>query len=214
MTPPGRAQLIFMALSLFAAATAAVAQQPALEIVAPPARDVTPPGVTPGPTTDGPLFREPTPPPPPPPPRWRKFFLPNTSDAATIHVEERTIRISGVTAPAADAVCRRKDGTTWPCGRAALFAFRMFIGGRAVECYFSGLEDAVDITAPCRIGRTDLGQWLAQQGWVMPGDLATDAYRKVSEEARCARRGLWQWTEQADATCPDSPADSVADAAQ
>jgi len=212
MTRPSGARLLFMALSLVAVATAAAAQQPGLEIVAPPSRDVTPPGVTPGPTADGPLFREPIPPPPPAPPRWRKFFLPKTSDAATIHVDERTIRISGVTAPAADAVCRRQDGTTWPCGRAALFAFRMFIGGRAVECYFPGLEDAVDITAPCRIGRTDLGQWLIQQGWVMPGDLATDEYRKASEEARCARRGLWQFTEQSDGTCADPPTDSVAKA--
>jgi endonuclease YncB( thermonuclease family) len=184
------------------AATIAFAQGSAPEVVAPASRNVTPSGVTPGPTVDGPLVREPTPPPPPEPPRWRKFFLPKTSNASTLHVDqERTIRISGVTAPAAEAMCQRIDGSEWPCGRAALYAFRMFIGGRAVECYFPPVEGAVEIVAPCRIGRTDLGMWLSEQGWVTPNDLATDAYRKAAEEARCAHRGLWRWTEHAGTTC-------------
>lgn len=211
MTPPARAQMIIIALSVIATATVAGAQPPAPEIVAPPSRDVTPPGVTPGPAGEGPLLREPTPPRPPDPPRWRRFFLPKTSDAATLHVDEGTIHISGVTAPAADAVCRRSDGTTWPCGRAALHAFRMFIGGRAVECFLPPIEDAVDITAPCRIGRTDLGLWLTEQGWVTPDDLATDDYRKAAEDARCAKRGLWKWTEQPAAACSASSPNSVAD---
>jgi endonuclease YncB( thermonuclease family) len=201
---------ILAAATWLAGMAAADAQPSGPEIVAPAARDVTPPGVTPGPAGNGPLIREPMPPPPPEPPRWRKFFLPRTSDASTLHVDKRTIRISGVTAPAADAVCQRTDGSQWPCGRAALYAFRMFIGGRAVECYFPGIEDAVDITAPCRIGRTDLGLWLAQQGWVMPDDLATDDYRKASEEARCAHRGLWRWTEQPASSCREPAHGAVA----
>lgn len=209
MNLPRGIGMTLAAFSIIAAVSAAGAQRSAPEIVAPASRDVTPPGVTPGPAGDGPLLREPTPPPPPEPPRWRKFFLPETSDASTLHVDDRTIRISGVTPPPADAICQRMDGSEWPCGRAALYAFRMFIGGRAVECYFPRVEDAVDITAPCRIGRTDLGLWLAQQGWVMPDDLATDDYRKASEEARCAQRGLWRWTEQSATTCR-SPARSSA----
>lgn len=197
--------------TLIVAVTTAGAQRSVPEVVAPASRDVTPPGVTPGPAGDGPLIREPTPPPPPEPLRWRKFFLPKTSDASTLHVDQRTIHISGVTPPSADAVCQRTDGSEWPCGRAALYAFRMFIGGRAVECYFPSIEDVIDITAPCRIGRTDLGLWLAQQGWVMPDDLATDEYRKASEDARCAHRGLWRWTEQPATTCPEQAHGAVAD---
>jgi len=195
------AGMTLVVLSMIAAGTIASAQT-GPEIVAPATRDVTPPGVTPGPAGQGPLVREPTPPRPPDPPRWRKFFLPKTSDASTLHVDERTIRISGVDAPAADAICQRTGGSGWPCGRAALYAFRMFIGGRAVECYFPAFEEAVDITAPCRIGKTDLGLWLARQGWVTPNDLATDDYREAAEDARCAERGLWRWTGQPTASCP------------
>jgi len=205
-----RAGIKLIVLSMIAAGTVASAQTGPV-VVAPATRDVTPPGVTPGPAGEGPLVRKPTPPPPPDPPRWRKFFLPKTSDASTLHVDKRTIRISGVDAPAADAICHRTDGSEWPCGRAALYAFRMFIGGRAVECYFPGIEDAVDITAPCRIGKTDLGLWLAQQGWVTPSDLATDDYRKAAEDARCAERGLWRWTEQSTARCHQKMQGAAAD---
>lgn len=203
------ARLLLSILMLIGVFAAADAQPSAREIVAPPSRDVTPPGVTPAPAVDGPLFREPVPPPPPAPPRWRKFFLPRTSDAATLHVDERTIHISGVTPPTADAVCHRTDGSIWPCGRAALYAFRMFIGGRAVECYFPTVDGATDITAPCRIGRTDLGLWLVSQGWVMPDDLATDDYRSAAAEARCARRGLWRWTQPEEAACPEPEPDPI-----
>lgn len=154
------------------------------------------------PAVDGPLFREPVPQPSPAPPRWRKVFLPKTSDASTLNVDERTTHISGVTPPAADAVCQWTDGSIWPCGRAALHAFRMFIGGRAVECYFPTVDAANDITAPCRIGRTDLGLWLVTQGWDMPNDLSTDVYRSVAEDARCPKRGLWRWTQPEEASCP------------
>ncbi len=205
-------QLGCAAYLLMALMEAAVGQSATPEIVAPAARNVTPPGVTPGPAADGPLVREPTPPPPPDPPRWRRFFLPKTSNSATLHVDERTIRISGVTGPSAETVCQRTDGSEWPCGRAALYGFRMFIGGRAVECYFPAVEGAVDIIAPCRIGRTDLGLWLSQQGWAMPNELATDEYRKASEDARCAYRGLWRWTDQTNKGCPAPKPDSVAGA--
>ena len=75
------------------------------EVVPPPSRDVTPPGITPAPQGDGPLIREAVPPPPPEPPRWRRFFLPKTLDAGTFGVKAMAIRISGVDPPPRDATC-------------------------------------------------------------------------------------------------------------
>lgn len=165
------------------------------EIVAPAVRDVTPPGFTPAPAGEGPLVREAMPPPEPEPPRWRRYFLPATTDAATFAVRgDLTIRIAGVTPPAVDATCTRADGSSWPCGRSALHRFRVFLGGRAVECLFPYAPSLVEVVAPCRIGRTDLGLWLARAGWARPSELATAEYVAASEEARCARRGIWMGT--------------------
>lgn len=188
-------------LALIVAAQSASAQ----DIVAPATRDVTPPGVTPGPKGEGLLVREPTPPRPPEPPRWRRYFLPATTDAATFVIDGRlTIRISGVTPPAVDAACSFADGEAWPCGRTALHAFRMFLRGRAVECYFPPVDDVAEVTAPCRVGETDLGRWLLAAGWARTNELATDAYLTAEVGARCANAGIWQGVARPD-DCPARP---------
>jgi endonuclease YncB( thermonuclease family) len=196
----GRTAVLLAAFLASASPAAAQAPSPSPEIVAPAARDVTPPGITPGPSGEGPLTREAVPPPPPDPPRWRRFFLPKTTDAATFKVEQRTIRIAGVTVPTRDEICGGAGGE-WPCGRTALYSLRMFLRGRAIECFYPHADTAVEITAPCRVGETDLGLWLLEQGWAKPGDYATDEYRAAAAEARCKGRGLWRGTKP-DAACP------------
>lgn len=177
----------------FAAVLILASSVQAQETVAPAIRDVTPPGITPGPAVDGPLIREAVPPPPPEPARWRRYHLPETADAATFVVDGGlTIRVSGVTPPALDATCRFADGEAWPCGRSALHALRMFLRGRAIECYFPPPGDAVAVIAPCRVGETDIGRWLLASGWAQPNDLATDDYVGATAEAQCARLGIWQ----------------------
>jgi hypothetical protein len=184
-------------------ACAAVMPTLAQEIVPPATRDVTPPGITPGPAGGGPLVREPTPPRPAEPPRWRRFFLPITTDAASFEIDGRlAIRIAGVTPPGLDDNCRFADGELWPCGRTALHALRMFLRGRAVECYFPPLDDLVEVTAPCRVGTTDLGLWLLKSGWGTANDLATGEYVAAVAAARCANLGIWRGVASAD-FCPE-----------
>ncbi len=176
----------------------------AQEIVPPPDRNVTPGNMTPGPRVDGPLVREPAPPRPPAQPRWWRFFLPVTTDAVTFKVNDKTIRVAGVESPPVDAKCPTAGGEPWPCGRTALYALRRFLHGRAIECYFPREDGAVDITAPCRVGQSDIGLWLLAQGWARPNDLATDEYRSAASEAVCARRGIWRG-QKPGADCPKQP---------
>lgn len=159
-------------------------------IVQPADRDVSPPGVMPIPS--GPLVREPVPPSPPEPVRWRRYFLPATSDAGTFRVPGLTIRISGVTPPSRAEMCGAADSSSWPCGSSALFAFRRFLHGHAVECYFPQSEGVTEVTAPCRVGRQDVGLWLLQNGWARAGDLATDDYRAAGKAAACSGIGLFR----------------------
>jgi endonuclease YncB( thermonuclease family) len=189
-------------LLVAAAGVPAMAQEePTLEVVPRASRNVTPPGVTPGPEVDGPLVREALPPPPPEPAKWRRFPLPETTDAATFRANRVTIRVSGVDPVPVDQVCRRAGGEEWPCGRTALHSLRMFLRGRAIECYLPPLGQAVEAIAPCRVGQTDLGAWLLRQGWATPNDYATDEYRAAALDGRCHRLGMWQGT-TADGTCP------------
>ncbi|MCP4380612.1 MAG: thermonuclease family protein [Hyphomicrobiales bacterium] len=174
-----------------------------LEIVPRASRDVTPPGITPGPTIDGPLLREPLPPPPPEPTQWRRFFLPRTTNGATFVTRQNLeIRVYGVAPPALDQTCERANGEVWPCGRTALFSLRMLLRGRAVECFLPALDGIDRAIAPCRIGRIDIGHWLLRQGWALPDDNATEEYRALAREARCDRLGMWRGA----APEPDCPA--------
>jgi endonuclease YncB( thermonuclease family) len=187
--------------ALLALALLLVSGARAEEVVAPAIRDVTPPGMTPGPKVDGPLIREPVPPRPPDPPRWRRYFLPETTDAATFVTAKLVIHISGVAPPPPEETCTLADGTAWACGRAALFSLRRFLRGRAVECLLPYIEGSAEVTAPCRVVKTDLALWLLEQGWAKPAALATDAYRGASLVAQCHGMGLWRDTPKPSA-CP------------
>jgi hypothetical protein len=187
-----------------AAVVAALAVLPTLgfaaEAVQPATRDVSPPGITPPAIVGGPLTRIAVPPPPPDPPRWRRFFLPATADAATFTIGTLAVHVAGVAALAPDATCT-DAGAAWPCGATALFSFRRFLHGRAVECYMAPPGDATAVAAPCRIGAIDLGAWLLAAGWAKPGEGATDAYRADAKSAACAGLGIWRG-EPKPADCP------------
>jgi len=195
----GRASVLAVVAAL-AIASPAGAQEPALEVVPRATRNVTPPGMTPGPAVDGPLLREAL---PPEPAKWRRFQLPETTDAATFRASRLTIRVSGVDPVPVDKMCRRASGEEWPCGRTALHSLRMFLRGRAIECYLPPIGQAVEAIAPCRVGQTDLGTWLLQEGWGTPNDYATEESKAAAVEGRCERHGMWQGT-TADGTCPAS----------
>jgi endonuclease YncB( thermonuclease family) len=173
-------------------------------VILPSVRNVTPPNITPGPDAAGPLERVPA---PPPKPQWWRFFLPQTTDAATFKADNKTIHVAGVDPPPIDATCPLADGTAWPCGRTALTSLRRFLHGRAIECYFPESGDVTDITAPCRVGTSDIGLWLLSEGWARPNGLATDQYRTAATGAQCAARGIWRGEKPA-ADCPPSPATS------
>ena len=174
-------------------------------------RNVTPSNITPGPAGEGPLVREPAPPAPPPEARWRRYFLPVTTDSATFHVDDGklAIHIAGVTAPAIDETCTAADGSAWPCGRTALHQFRMFLRGRAIECYFPPATGLETVTAPCRVGQTDLGLWLLKQGWAKGNELSTDDYLAAAAEARCGGVGIWRGSRRPD-YCPPPGSDAPA----
>lgn len=205
MSPRGLAAALAVLLAV--APLAARAQEE--EIVPPPSRDVTPPGMTPAPVGPGPLVREPVgesvpaPDPAPPPmimpirraappvgPGWHRFVLPETTDAATFVVHDLTIRIAGVIAPARDATCHNAASEEWPCGDVALDAFRHFLLGRPVYCFLNADKSNSQV-APCKVGKTDLGDWLLAQGWAKAAASASRKYRRAADDARCAGRGLW-----------------------
>ncbi len=173
-------------------AALAIQADPPVATVTPASRDVTPPGIVPGPVVEGPLTRLEVPAPPPSPPRWHRFFRPLIVEAGLFNAKGRSIRLSGLEPLHADAKCTGNGGSEWSCGHAALMELRRLVRSRAIECNFSaGMTDSV-LVVPCRVAATDLALWLAEQGWARPAADASPEIHAATRAARCAGRGIWR----------------------
>ncbi len=172
----------------------------------PPPRIVGGPGISPGPVVHGRMEREA---PPPQPietvavdsgPAWQPFTQVVVIGAGTLNLGGRKVQLAGVAPPESGLRCRASAGPeTFECAFLAMQALRQRLRARGVECQLSQLETIGIEPASCRIGTTDLSQWLLEQGWATPAGDAPEAYRTAEDTARCAGAGMW-----ADAPRPDS----------
>lgn len=185
----------FTVLPLAIAVWLAAAETATAQDVSRPIRDVTPSFILPGPEITGPLVRAPVPEPPPPEPAaradaWRRFFLPEATDAGTFVADGLTIRLAGIAPPKLDDTCVA-DGAPWPCGRASRHNLRLLLHGRAIECRMSP-SDSGEVTAPCRVGETDIALWLVRNGWARTAAHAPDELKEAEIAAYCAGAGIWR----------------------
>jgi len=164
------------------------------------ARQVDPDGFSPSRNETAPLERvEPrqplsemgraSPPAPPPAPvpvdntaKPVLLYRPVATAAGTIQASGYKIALEGINALPPEETCN-SDGTTWPCGMAARTAFRNWLRSRAVECTVPGQPTDELIATECKLGGTDLAEWLVQNGWARAkdGTTMTDAMKKAEE---------------------------------
>ena len=184
--------------------------RPAIDPAAsgPVPRIVGGPGISPGPIVHGQMQREAPPAPAPAAtvviadtgPAWRAYTQVVVIGAATLNLGGRKVVLAGVGQPEDGQRCHVSDGTkTFECSFLSMQALRQRVRARGVECRLGALETiGIEATA-CRIGTTDLGEWLVSQGWGTAAADAPDAYRTAEDAARCSGSGIW-----ADAPRPDS----------
>jgi endonuclease YncB( thermonuclease family) len=177
-------------------------------------RNVTPDLLTAPPVMLSPLVRvepvdEPAPD-EPRPARNQRLDRPLVEAAGLLRAGAKTVRIGGIEAPAADAVCGAEK--TWPRGRMAKAALQRLLRGRSVECLIPAGAASLPEETDCAIGGTDLAQWLVAEGWAKP----SGRFEAEGEKARRAGKGLWSETrpdaaprtaQAAPASSPDSAID-------
>jgi endonuclease YncB( thermonuclease family) len=124
---------------------------------------------------------------------WREetFARPTVVDGRTLGLGPVTVRLAGIVLPAADETCRLLDGSTAPCAARSATQMELMLRWRPVTCR---LPDGPrgDISTRCRIGATDLAEWLVRNGWARP---AQDAPAHLAAAARAAQQqkaGLWR----------------------
>lgn len=174
--------------------TGALSEEARMETVASVSRDVTPPGVTPGPPVLGPLKRiEPPKPPtadrPEPNVTLRRIVVLDAGHFRVVHNGEALlVRLAGIAAPPFDQTCKDSAGVEWKCGAKARAELARLIGGRSLRCNVEKTEDPKSPKAWCSVGPRDLSAWLVENGWADP-DAEDKVLTPLSAAAREQRRG-------------------------
>jgi endonuclease YncB( thermonuclease family) len=113
-------------------------------------------------------------------------------DGDTLEIHGERIRILDIDAPETRQPCQDQDGAEWRCGQKAALALSNWIGMHSVTCETTKKDKYKRWLARCAIGRDDVAQWMAAQGWAVPyRDCKCEAVREASEFARGQRVGIW-----------------------
>lgn len=148
------------------------------------------------------------PPKPTMPDDWEGTVLhrPFAPAAGLVEAMGHAVAISGIDAVAADETCLF-EGREWACGVRARTAFRLWLRGRAVTCAVPPGADPKTVTAPCRLGKQDVGQWLVSNGWARAA--AGGPYDDAGEKARAAKKGIFGRPPDKDSLPPPSSTTSA-----
>lgn len=104
------------------------------------------------------------------------------------------IRLLGIDAPEGGQTCRRKRhpgkgrGQPWDCGAAAREVLARLAGSGTVSCRIRARDVYGRALATCRAKGRSLNAGMVRSGYAVSYG---GRYRREEQEARAARRGLW-----------------------
>ncbi len=114
-------------------------------------------------------------------------------DGDTIEVGGARVRLFGIDAPETGQMCRRAKGG-WPCGQYATVALDRIAGGKQATCKVQATDSYDRAVAVCVVAGRDLGGEQVRAGWAVAYRRYSRRYGDDEDEARRARRGIWQGT--------------------
>ena len=114
-------------------------------------------------------------------------------DGDTLDVAGVRIRLWGIDAPESRQVCS-VAGQDYPCGGRATAHLRVLVGDRPVSCEPRATDRYGRTVALCRVDGRDLGAAMVRDGWAVAFVRYAMDYVPQEQEARSARRGLWEGT--------------------
>jgi len=109
-------------------------------------------------------------------------------DGDSLRADGKNIRLIGIDAPELRQTCRDARGRDWACGRAAKARLVALVSSGDVACTARGRDRYGRTLAVCSgRGFADLGDTLVREGHAVD----FGGYFSAEQEARQARRGLW-----------------------
>ena len=105
------------------------------------------------------------------------------------HDSGRNLDLYGMQLVRRNRICA-PEGARWACGQRAFIAMRGLLEGQSISCSF--IAAAGSPKAVCRVGDTDVTQWLLSQGWAELAEGVTDeTYAEAAASARRRKAGIW-----------------------
>ena len=107
----------------------------------------------------------------------------------TIRADGHNLDLYGIQLVLRNRICA-PEGVRWACGQRAFIAMRRLLEGQSISCSF--IAAAGSPKAVCRVGDTDVTQWLLSQGWAELAEGVTDeTYVEAAASARRRKAGIW-----------------------
>lgn len=113
------------------------------------------------------------------------------TDADSLVIQGRKIRLAGIDAPELNQPCRHggdRTGRRWYPGREGRAWLQSWIADRAVTCSTEHADRYGRTIATCFVGGDDIGRRLVAEGWAWAYTRYSTRY--VDAEAEAAARGL------------------------
>ena len=111
-------------------------------------------------------------------------------DGDTLRLGDRTLRLSGIEAPARGLRCADAEGRGFDCGAASAEALARLVSGKDLLCRVHGRDRFGRALGACSAGTSDVNASLVDGGWAR-ASAAAGSLASAAAAARADRRGLW-----------------------
>ena len=112
-------------------------------------------------------------------------------DGNTLALGAQRVRLFGIAAPEITQNCTLAS-KVWACGADVATALHIQVGEQVVNCDERGIDATKTVTAVCKVGTLDLGDWMVRNGWARADRRASMMYVSAEIAARKAQVGLWK----------------------
>ena len=113
-------------------------------------------------------------------------------DGDSLRKDGKDYRLHAIDAPELFQTCWKADGSEYNCGREARDELRRLIRNASVTCQILDTDRYGRSVAECSAGTVNLNEAMVRSGWAIAYTRHGQDHAAAQDEARAAKRGIWQ----------------------
>jgi len=113
-------------------------------------------------------------------------------DGDSLRKDGKDYRLHAIDAPELFQTCWKADGSEYTCGREARDELRRLIRNASVTCQILDTDRYGRSVAECSAGTVNLNEAMVRSGWAIAYTRHGQDHAAAQDEARAAKRGIWQ----------------------